>query len=305
MSNFYDRIIIDGNNLLYRAFYVKRPIKNVNGLNVSTIEQFLYMIKSACIKYKPKEIYITWDKKLNPAKKNFRKDLIAYKEQRQENDKTIELLSNIEHIQKFIDYLGIKTIYPYSTEADDVIRFLCKKYKNNLIISNDKDLLQLIDKDTNIYLANKDCIVTPENFEENAGINIESYILYKSIMGDVSDNINGLSKYGPVRAKILAKKINQNNSLDFSKSDLDETQIETIKRNLKIIDLSYVEKFFPEEYDNYETQDSEINVSFCSEKLKELFKQYNFSKFLNNFSEWNMIFNTNKDVNDLLCNICL
>lgn len=299
MSFSYDKIIIDGNNLLYRAFFTKRPARIINDLNISTIEQFLYMLKSVAVKFKPKEVILTWDKKLNQSKKNFRKELLAYKEQRVENEKTIELLNNINHIQKFIDCLGIKTIYPYSTEADDVIRFLCKKFSNCLVISNDKDLLQLVDENTHVYLPNKDIVVTNDNFEQNAGISKQLFVLFKSITGDVSDNVEGLQKYGPVRAKTLAEKIQEH--LDFSKCELTDEQIQTIKTNLKVVDLSYLEKEHPEEYENFEQQlQNSQNCKYDSENLKNLFKEYELLKFYNNYNEWGMIFNTNKNKNDLL-----
>lgn len=304
MSHSYDKIIIDGNNLLYRAFFTKRPSRIVNDLNVSTIEQFLYMLKSVSTRFKPKEIILTWDKKLNPVKKNFRKELLAYKEQRVENDKTVELLNNINHIQKFIDCLGIKTIYPYNTEADDVIRFLCKKFSSCLVISNDKDLLQLVDEQSHVYLPNKDVVVTNENFEQNAGIKKELFVLFKSIMGDVSDNVDGLQKYGPVRAKNLAEKIQCD--LNFSNTELTVEQIEIIQRNLKVVDLSYLEKQYPEEYQHFEQQlQNTQNCKYDHENLKNLFKEYDLLKFFNNSNEWAMIFNTNKNENDLLSFISL
>jgi 5'-3' exonuclease len=305
MSNTYDNIIIDGNNLLYRAFYVKRPCKFVNNVNVAPVEQFLYMIKSVCIKFKPKNIFLTWDKKLNPERKNFRKDLLAYKEQRVENEKTEELLNNIQHIQKFIDCLGIKTIYPKNTEADDVIRYLSITYNNSLIISNDRDLLQLIRQSVDVYLPDKDRIVCSDNFQEINGVEQKHFVLYKSIKGDVSDNIDGLYKFGPVRAKILAEKILVDSAVDFSKAELSKDQIEIIERNLKVIDLSYIEQAEPDEYSNFKQQDENCNVKFDIECLKNLFKEYHFIKFLNGFSEWSMIFNTSKDEKDLLSFISL
>lgn len=306
MSTSYDKLIIDGNNLLYRAFYTKRPPKIVNGLNIVTIEQCLYMLKSVVTKFKPKETILTWDKKLNPSKKNFRKELVAYKEHRVENEKTAELLSNIPHIQKFVDAMGIKTVLPHSTEADDVIRFLCKKYSNSLIISNDKDLLQLVDENTHLYLSNKDLVITLQNFAQNAGVEKDLFILFKSVMGDVSDNIGGLFKYGPVRAKALSEKIWKNGVLNFEQTELSQDQIDIIKRNLKIVDLSYFESIAPEEYVCFEQQLTESDKNkFDSEALKNLFEEYNLTRFRNNFNEWSMLFNTNKNENDLLSLITL
>lgn len=306
MLNSYQNIIIDGNNLLYRAFYTKKPTKIVNNLNVTTIEQFLYMLKAVCSRFKSQRVFLTWDKKLTPEKKNFRKELLAYKEQRVDDDKKQELLDNISHIQKFMNLLGIKTIYPVSTEADDVIYHLSKKYKNSIIISNDKDLLQLVDDGIDVYLSNKDIIINKNNFEENTGVKKELFILYKSIMGDVSDNVSGLYKYGPVRSKQLTEKIWQNGVIDFSKAGLEDEQIKVIERNLKVIDLSYFEKHCPEDQINFDQQIQESEkIMFESENLRELFKKYGLNRFCNNFGEWNNVFNNNVNDSDLLSKICL
>ena len=108
----YDNLIIDGNNFLFRAFYAKRAPKYVNGLNVTPIHQFLSMLKSSTDNFKPSQVILTWDRKKNSTKRNFRKDLVPYKENRPENDKMEELHQIINHVQRFVDVLGIHTYYP-------------------------------------------------------------------------------------------------------------------------------------------------------------------------------------------------
>lgn len=306
MSHYYDKLIIDGNNFLFRAFFVKRPDKIVNGINVTPIHQFLSMLKSTANRFKPKEIILTWDKKLNSTKKNFRKDLVAYKEQRVETDKTAQLFSNISHIQKFIDALGIKTIYPVNMEADDVIRYLSlSKDEKILIVSSDKDLLQLINDNVSVYLPNKDIVVDQNNFEEVTSVKKDIFVLYKSILGDVSDNIFGLEKFGPIRAKSLAEKIYSDGSPDFQNSGLTEEQISVINKNLLVIDLQNTEKLCSDEYNFYKDQEENHNLHFNSEKLLDLFKEYNFFNFINSLGEWNNLFNKNIEKSDLLSQLLL
>jgi DNA polymerase-1 len=306
MSQHYNKLIIDGNNFLFRAFFVKRPDKFVNGINVTPIHQFLFMLKSVTNRFKPKEIILTWDKKLNPTKKNFRKAIVAYKEQRVETEKTNDLFSTIGHIQKFVDSLGIKTIYPVNMEADDVIRYLSLNCDDSvLIVSSDYDLLQLVNDNVSVYLPNKDLIVDDNNFETVANVKKHLFVLYKSILGDVSDNIDGLEKFGPVRAKALAEKIYCENDNSFNRDVLTEQQAEIINRNLSVIDLSQTETIYPDEYSFYKTQEKEFTGKFDSDSLKELFKQYDFKTFLNSFGEWNLLFNQNSMNSDLLSCISL
>ena len=306
MSQHYDKLIIDGNNLLFRAFFVKRPDKFVNEINVTPIHQFLSMLKSLTNKFKPNEIILTWDKKLNPTKRNFRKNIVAYKEQRVETEKTNDLFSKISYIQKFVDALGIKTIYPVNMEADDVIRYLSINHEESvLIISSDRDLLQLVNNHVSVYLPNKDIIVDNNNFETVANVKKNLFVLYKSILGDVSDNIIGLEKFGPVRAKALAEKIYCEENNSFYTENLSEEQVEVINRNLSVIDLSRTETVYPDEYSFYKKQEEEYNGKFDSDLLKDLFKQYGFVPFLTSFGEWNTLFNKNSLSCDLLSCISL
>lgn len=301
MSQHYDKLIIDGNNFLFRAFFIKRPDKIVNGINVTPVHQFLSMLKSVTNRFKPNEIVLTWDKKLNPTKKNFRKDIVAYKEQRVENEKTNELFNTIGYIQDFIDALGIKTVYPVNMEADDVIRYLSLNSEDSvLIVSSDRDLLQLVNNKVSVYLPNKDLIVDDNNFETVTNVKKHLFVLYKSILGDVSDNIIGLETFGPVRAKALAEKIYCEEDDSFRKDTLSEQQIEIIKRNLSVVDLSRTESVYPDEYSFYKAQEKEYSGKFDPDALKELFKQYGFVAFLTSFGEWNSLFNKNSMNSDLL-----
>jgi DNA polymerase-1 len=306
MSQHYDKLIIDGNNFLFRAFFVKRPDKFVEGVNVTPIHQFLSMFKSITSRFKPNEIILTWDKKLNPTKKNFRKELVPYKEQRIETERTNELFNTISYIQEFVDALGVKTIYPVNMEADDVIRYLSlSSNESTLIVSSDRDLLQLVKSNVCVYLPNKDFIVDENNFETFANVKKPLFLLYKSIVGDVSDNISGLEKFGPVRAKALAEKIYKENHSDFITDDLNEEQIKIISRNFSVMDLERTEKVFPEEYIFYKEQDDNFSGKFEPDELKNLFKKYGFAVFLTSFGEWNSLFNKNSLNSDLLSCISL
>lgn len=306
MSNNYDKLIIDGNNFLFRAFFVKRPDKFIGDINVSPIHQFLSMLKSSANRFSPKEIILTWDKKLNSTKKNFRKDLVSYKSQRVETDKIVQLLKTIEHVQKFIDAMGIKTIYPVNMEADDVIRYLAiTSNVKTMIVSSDRDLLQLVDENTSLFIPSKDVIVNPDNFENVANVNKEIFLLYKSIMGDVSDNIQGLDKFGPVRAKNLAEKIFKNGVMDLENAELTPEQLTIIKTNLSVVDLQHTETVCPDEYEFYREQEQSATNVFEEMTLRGLFKQYEFPMFTRNFMEWNNLFNRNRTDSDLLSHIMM
>lgn len=305
MSKQYKTLVFDGNNILFRAFFTKRPDNIINGINVTPIHQFLSMVKASVKRFRPEKIVFTWDKRINSTKPNFRKELVPYKEQRVENEKTVELHQTIEHIQKFIDTLGIETIYPMNMEADDVIRYVAKNYEGPMmIVSSDKDLLQLVSEHVHILLPSKDIIVTLDNFEEVATVPKNLFILYKAILGDVSDNIKGLDRYGPVKAKALAQHIRDNNN--FYDTDLiTDEQRKIVERNIHVIDLRFAEEFCGDEYAFYREQTNTFDRHFEVEPLKELFKSYEMNLFLNSFGEWNNLFNDRNDKSDLLSQLIM
>lgn len=302
MSNqIYNRIIIDGNNFIYRAYHTKRPPKELHGINTTPIHQFLYMIKNLAERYRPDSFCITWDKRLNPDGINFRKVLTesSYKGQRIETDDTRKIFSYIDIIEDFTDALGIITVYPYNLEADDVIAYFSKMDdESNIIISSDRDLLQLVSEKTHVLLTSKNILVTLDNFEEVAGVKKENFVLYKAILGDISDNIQGLDKYGPIKAKKLAEDYNYNN--------LTKEQQEILDRNIKIMDLGFISDENDCEYNSYEKQYNEKQyLNYDGEKLKNLFEKYQFFNFRRTMGEWTSLFNTKNMNIDLLLQISI
>ncbi len=305
MNNKYDRIVIDGNNFLFRAFYSRRPERLVNGFDVSNISHFLTMLRTLQKRFKAEEILLTWDKKINCTKENFRKSLVKYKGQRVETDITKKIFDNIEHIQKFVDALGIRTLYPVNLEADDVIRFLSTLdgYKKTLIVSSDKDLLQLVNENTHVFMPVKDVIVNSENFESFAGVAKKDFVMFKCMVGDVSDNVPGLDQIGPVRAKKLIEKLSEEN-VDVA-TILTQEQRSIIERNKSIMDLSMVDLLCSDEYGFYAQQMETSKKDFDESKLRSLFREYKFASFERMMLEWNRDFNKNNVEDDLLSMICM
>jgi DNA polymerase-1 len=294
----YNKIIVDGNNFLYRAYYIQRPPQIVNGVNTTPLHQFMYMLKSLKETYSSDEMYITWDKRLNSGGENFRKTLSAYKEHRLETEDTQKIWDLCDTIQTIIPHFGIHTVLPYNLEADDVIGFLAEQEGSSLIVSSDKDMFQLVDKET--HVLHRKNVVTLDNFEEIVGVPKDHFVLYKSIMGDVSDNVEGLEKYGPVRSKKLAAEIlatgaTIENLLNNPDSDplhaISKEQKEKIINNLKITYLPYAKRF-KDEFESYEKQwANRHEVAFDKNEVKRFFSQHKFNNFLHEFGKWNMHFN--------------
>lgn len=277
----------------------------MDGVNVTAVHQFMKMFKSVCERFNAKAYRLTWDEKLSHGSSNFRKELVEYKEQRVQPENIQEMFATIPAIQDFMDALGVKTVFPNIMEADDVIRFFTKTCSGStIIVSADQDMLQLVSDDIHLYLPNSDTIVTPANFEEVTKVPQSHFILYKSIFGDVSDNVIGLERFGTVRSKTLALKIY--NSDGTIKEDLiTPEQAAIIHRNIKVIDLSNTEILVPEEYENYQEQLDKSTTEYDRGFLQTLFNMYKMNDMTRSIGQWTRIFGRNTFNNDLLSQISM
>ena len=294
MSNTYKRLIIDGNNFLFRAYYADMHNKQTGEeKDKSVMTQFFKMLKNLSERYRPETTFFAWDNKQNPDGHNFRNDLVEYKSQRVMTDEALSILALHDPIQDILNNLGIHTIYPWNLEADDVICFLSKlEDGRNLIVSSDKDLLQLVSDNTDLLLATKNLLVNNQNFEMHANIGQQDFVLYKSILGDPSDNIPGLKGFGPVKSKKLVEELRDRDiklASDDREKLLTDDQWKIIMRNIEIIDLSKVKTVYPDEIAQYDAQLA-VSPVFDGEKAKELFEQHGIMLFVRTFNDFKRLF---------------
>ena len=221
-------LLIDGNNLLHRAFWIAK-YKEQEDSNLY-LEIFLKSIKLYAELYPSDKIICTWDKKMHLDEgKNFRQELCDYKQGRDENYNK-KVYEHIDDINRFLLSLGVKIMYPGYLEADDIMHWCTTQHLDDdfVIISVDKDLLQLVSSNTKVYNPIKKQEYNIVNFEALIGIPVEKFVLQKAIIGDVSDNIKGLKKIG---IKRVQKYIS-------GESQFTSEQQEIVEKNLKLVDLS-------------------------------------------------------------------
>ena len=221
-------LLIDGNNLLHRAFWIAK-YKEQEDSNLY-LEIFLKSIKLYAELYPSDKIICTWDKKMHlDGGKNFRQELCEYKQGRDENYNK-KVYEHIDDINRFLLSLGVKIMYPGYLEADDIMHWCSTQHLDDdfVIVSVDKDLLQLVSSNTKVYNPIKKQEYNIVNFEALIGIPVEKFVLQKAIIGDVSDNIKGLEKIGIKRAQ---KYIS-------GESQFTSEQQEIVEKNLKLVDLS-------------------------------------------------------------------
>ncbi|MDD4547942.1 MAG: DNA polymerase I [Bacilli bacterium] len=278
-------ILVDGNNLLFRSYYATAYngnfMKNSKNFPTNALFGFSNMINKIILEEKPQYIIVAFDKG-----KTFRHDKYpAYKDGR--ISMPDELRVQFPKAKELLDAMGIKSYEIDNYEADDIIGTFanyCDKDTDytGLIISSDKDLLQLISNDVEIKLLKTRDYIRYNNisFKEEYGIDPINVIDLKALMGDPSDNIPGVKGIGE---KTALKLLNDYKTLDNLYEHIDE-----IKGKLK-------EKLIEGKEDAYMSYDLaticcnvplEINLEDIkykgvkSKELNELYEELEFYSFI-------------------------
>jgi len=190
-------VIVDGNSLANRAFYALPFLTNSKVQPSGAVYGFANLLSKIIVDYRPDGIVVAFDH----ARKTFRTELYAdYKGTRKPTPP--ELISQFPIIKQMLEIMNITVIEKEGIEADDIIGTIAKNANcEKIILSGDRDLLQLISSDTEVWLTIKGVSeilkVNEENLKENFNIDKPSQIIdLKALMGDQSDNIPGVKGIG-------------------------------------------------------------------------------------------------------------
>lgn len=203
-------LLIDGNNMLFKAYHATlygRMMTTSNGIPTNAIFGFVHMLNKALDLMKPDYILIAWDS----GKPTFRHEHYKeYKGTRKEVDEALIVQFSI--VREYLDAYGLYRYECDGIEADDIIGTVAKKYPDYEvhILSSDKDLWQLIDPTTDIYVMKKGIseieIMDEQKLMDTMGLIPSQIIDLKALMGDASDNIPGVPGVGEKTAlKLLAQ----------------------------------------------------------------------------------------------------
>ncbi len=195
-------ILLDSNSLINRAFYAVAPLTTSYGLYTNAILGYINMLQKLILEEKPTHICAVFDCRA----KTFRHEKYAeYKANRKGMPE--ELAQQIPVLKELLTEMGIKVFFQEGFEADDIVGSLAKKFDiPTIIVSGDKDCLQLVDDTTTVYHTKRgvsDVVkYTPERLLED-GMTPQLVIEYKGLAGDSSDNIPGAKGVGDKTAKSL------------------------------------------------------------------------------------------------------
>lgn len=202
-------VLVDGNALLHRAFHATPPLTTSKGELINAVYGFTNMLLKSWDDLKPDFLAIAWDKRAP----TFRhQQYTQYKATRGPLDETLG--GQYDRVHEVIGALGVSEFGLDGFEADDLIGTLARQANEKnlevIILTGDRDIMQVINKNTKILMPKKTLtdvgLYGEKEFEEKYGFKPIQIIDYKSLAGDASDNIPGVPGIGDVSATKLIKQ---------------------------------------------------------------------------------------------------
>ncbi|WP_457641971.1 5'-3' exonuclease [Persephonella sp.] len=272
-------ILIDGSSYLYRAFYALPPLTSPKGEPTGAIYGFIRMVSTLMKELNPEYIAVVFDL---PGKTFRHEKYEEYKATRKETPD--ELKVQIPKIKELIKLWGIKILEIPGYEADDIIATMAQKGKKQgfevIIVTPDKDMMQLIDE--KIYILNPVTgeIYNKEKVKEKYGIYPQQFVDFLAMVGDTVDNIIGVKGVGP---KTAAKLLNEFGNIEDILDNLDklkpkikesfEEAKDRLKENIFLVSLK---KNIDLEIQPEDLKKGKADLL----KLKEEFKELGFKSLL-------------------------
>ena len=274
-------VLVDGNNLLFRSYYATaytgNIMRNRDGFPTNGLYGFVNMINKIVAEENPKYMMVAFD-----IGKTFRHEKYKdYKGGRRETPEDLKVQFPIA--KKILTAMGIKYPECEGYEADDIIGTIsswCDKDPEYeaLIVSSDKDLLQLISDETVVKLLKpKDYIMMDKaTFIQTYGFEPIKMIDLKALMGDASDNIPGVKGIGE---KTAIKLLTQYGSLDGIYENIDNIKGSTHEKLVTGNEDAYYSKELVTIYREVPLNITWDDLLYGNENTNELIQLYNELNF--------------------------
>jgi len=277
-------MLIDGNSLLFRAFYALPLLHNREGVYTNGVYGFLTMFNRVIASEQPTHIVVAFDME----HKTFRNDRYKdYKANRSAPPE--ELKGQFQLLRDVLTVLNVHYIEIPGYEADDIIGTLSKKAQDEdmdcLIVTGDGDALQLVSERVKVLMTKKGIseleIYGPDEVRKKWQVDPGQMIEIKALMGDTSDNIPGVPGVGP---KTAIKLIKEYGNIENLYAHLDEVSgrklVERLKENREQAFLSRElativrDVDFDGDLDKFKAREPD------RDRLIELYKRLEFNSFL-------------------------
>ena len=283
-------LILDGNSVINRAFYGVKLLTTREGLYTNAVYGFLNILEKMEKEEQPDAVCVAFDLH-GPTFRHKKYDF--YKATR--HGMPEELAQQMPVMKQVLTAMNIPIYACEGWEADDVIGTVGKICSNNdwecVIVTGDRDSLQLIDKNVHIKLVvtkggqTNATLYTQEKFREEYGFEPRKLIDLKALMGDSSDNIPGVAGVGPKTATDLLLKFG---SLDGVYANLNDPSIkpklrEKLENGRENAYISYeLATIIPEAPIDFEPKDAIIQP-YNKPALYSLFQKLEFVRLIDKY----------------------
>jgi DNA polymerase I len=261
-----DRIlVIDALNLFFRNFATINMV-NQDGAHIGGLGGFLRSLGSLIRTIQPTGVYVIFDgigsstnrKNLMPEYKSNRgltriTNWDTFDDLEDEDDAKV---SQITRVIQYLKCLPIKMGMIDKAEADDMIAYLSKRLPEEygssvIIVSSDKDYIQLVNPKVTLYRPVNKVFFDADKVKEEFGIPVENFIIYKTLLGDQSDQVAGIKGLGPKTLlkrfpELTSQKVTMEDIFKWSEERLTENKIYPrilqkemdLRNNYRLMDLA-------------------------------------------------------------------
>lgn len=222
--------LIDASSYIFRAFFALPPLSNSSGLPTQAIYGFTNMTLKFLKEYRPEYMAVVFD----AGRETFRNQIYEdYKGNRPEAP--ADLVPQFPYIRKVSHAMNLPVLELEGFEADDLIATLSKFFSAKgievVIVSGDKDLMQLVGPSVRMLDTMKRKWIGIDEVKEKFGVEPERVVEVMGLMGDSIDNIPGVKGIGEKTAALLIQRFQ---SLENLFSHLDDLEQAGIKGGARI-----------------------------------------------------------------------
>lgn len=314
-------LIVDGSHLLHRSCHTPayEKLATRTGVRTGGAFGFLASLRATLDKGVFVKCIVAWDHSMSQRRLSLFPEYKANRAPDPDKPEDVQAAEEYRKFYKFQKYflaqvltdLGVREVTIDGYEGDDVVYRLAQaardQFTRTLVLSEDRDFLQLVDVSTDLYRPIEDAYITLSNFTEHAKVTLARFLLFKSLDGDKNDGITGIPKVGTKTALQVANEYPYDGDEWSPPTDWDWGKltafcaehkskrvnhvaegISVVQRNFKLIDLR-------QEPMSQEVIDQLISAvgEPCMRDLQEVMRKFSkveFTRFLENFASWSVPF---------------
>lgn len=290
-------IVVDGNNLAYRVFAAYPSLTTQKGKPVSVIYGVTKLVRAVIQQTHEDLVVVVWDgsptarRELYPDYKANRKANRTPQEEQAYN----EYREQLPEAMLVLQQAGVRQCWGQNTEADDLIAIApdildyVNRDGNILVVSEDKDMLQLVSSRVRVFRPIKNEFYDADNFVSKTGLTPEQYLSCRVLEGDDSDNIKGVPGVGEKTSRKLIQQYGSLDAIVNAAQSTDKPAImvrirehrNTIVRNKMLMDLRYARNMILDD-----PVRCMIPGTFDEVMLRKIFIKYEFFSYVNSWSEF-------------------